>query len=91
MFIPEKFGKSRSERFILRAKSFDNRKRDLAASLASQILHGLETPVYSVSDDEVRRRMREAETDPNVITFDKLVAGLRNRGILTSQRGLRII
>jgi hypothetical protein len=51
------------------------------ASLASQLLHGLETPVYSVSDDEVRSRMLEAETDPSVlITFDQLVAGLRHRG-----------
>lgn len=51
------------------------------ASLASQLLHGLETPVYSVSNQEVGRRMREAETDPTVIvTFDQLVAGLRPRG-----------
>jgi hypothetical protein len=51
------------------------------ASLASQLLHGLETPVYSVSDDEVRIRMLEAETDPSVlITFDQLVTGLRHRG-----------
>lgn len=51
------------------------------ASLASQLLHGLETPVYAVSDDEVRNRMREADEDPTVmITFDQLVAGLRQRG-----------
>jgi hypothetical protein len=51
------------------------------ASLASQLLHGLETPVYSVPDTEVRRRIAEAETDPNaLITFDELVAGLRHRG-----------
>ena len=51
------------------------------ASLASQLLHGLETPVYEVSDAEVGRRIREAETDPSVlITFDELVAGLRHRG-----------
>ena len=51
------------------------------ASLASQLLHGLETPVYWVSDEEVRQRMREAEEDPGVlITFDELVAGLRQRG-----------
>ena len=48
------------------------------ASLASQLLHGLETPVYSVSDEEIRKRMREADADPTVmITFDQLVAGLR--------------
>ncbi|MCI0746783.1 MAG: addiction module protein [Verrucomicrobia subdivision 3 bacterium] len=51
------------------------------ASLASQLLHGLETPVYEVSDAEVARRRREAETDPSVmITFEQLVAGLRQRG-----------
>jgi hypothetical protein len=51
------------------------------ASLASQLLHGLETPVYEVSDDEVERRVREANADPRVmITFDEFVAGLRHRG-----------
>ena len=51
------------------------------ASVASQLLHGLETPVYCVSDEEVRGRMREADGDPSVlITFDQLVAGLRHRG-----------
>ena len=51
------------------------------ASLASQLLHGLETPFYEVSDEEVRQRMREADADPSVlITFDELVAGLRRRG-----------
>jgi len=51
------------------------------ASLASQLLHGLETPVYWVSDDEVRRRMEEAERNPSMlITFDELVAGFRSRG-----------
>ena len=51
------------------------------ASLASQLLHGLETPVYCVSDEEVKGRMREADADPGVlITFDQLVAGLRRRG-----------
>ena len=51
------------------------------ASLASRLLHGLETPVYWVSDEEVGRRRQEAEEDPNVlITFDELVAGLRQRG-----------
>ena len=44
------------------------------ASLASQILHGLETPVYEVSDGEVERRVREANADPSVlITFDELM------------------
>ena len=51
------------------------------ASLASQLLHSLESPVYDVSDDDVVRRREEAERDPRVlITFDELVAGLRRRG-----------
>ena len=51
------------------------------ASLASRLLHGLETPVYWISDDEVGRRRQEAEADASVlITFDQLVAGLRQRG-----------
>lgn len=51
------------------------------ASLASRLLHGLETPVYWVPDQEVDRRMQEADADPSVlITFDELTAGLRSRG-----------
>lgn len=51
------------------------------ASLASRLLHGLETPVYWVTDEEVYRRRQEAEADPSVmITFNELVAGLRQRG-----------
>jgi len=35
----------------------------------------------SVSDDEVFRRIREADEDPTVlITFEELVSGLRLRG-----------
>lgn len=50
------------------------------ASLASQLLHGLESPVYEVSDPEVLDRMHEAEADPGVwITFDQLVSGLKRR------------
>ena len=48
------------------------------ASLASRLLHGLESPVYEVADEEVFRRMREAEEDPSVmISFDELISGLR--------------
>ena len=51
------------------------------ASLASQLLHGLQSPVYWVTDDEVLRRVKEAEVDPSVlITFDELVSGLKHRG-----------
>jgi hypothetical protein len=48
------------------------------ASLASRLLHGLESPVYWVSDEEVFSRMKEADEDPSVmITFDELVSELR--------------
>ncbi len=51
------------------------------ASLASRLLHGLESPVYEVSDEEVRQRMDEAEKDPSVwLTFDQLVSGLKRGG-----------
>jgi hypothetical protein len=50
------------------------------ASLASRLLHGLESPVHDVNDEEVARRMREAEEDLTVwITFDELIAGLGHR------------
>lgn len=51
------------------------------AALASRLLHGLETPVYDVPDEEVFRRVREVDADPSVlITFDELVAGIKARG-----------
>ncbi len=51
------------------------------ASLASRLLHGLETPVYDVPDAEVALRMREADNDTSVwLTFDQLVTGLKRRG-----------
>jgi len=66
------------EEIVAEASKLSEEER---ASLASQLLHGLETPVYSVSDEEVRRRVREADRDPSVlITFDELVAGLRRHG-----------
>lgn len=66
------------EEIVAEASKLSEEER---ASLASQLLHGLETPVCWVSDDEVGERMREAEADPSVlITFDELVAGLRHRG-----------
>jgi hypothetical protein len=51
------------------------------ASLASRLLHGLESPSYQVTDSEVLDRMAEAEKDPAVwLTFDQLVSGLKRRG-----------
>ena len=50
------------------------------ASLASRLLHGLESPVYQVTDEEVARRMKEAEEDPGVmIKFEELTTGLNRR------------
>ena len=55
-------------------------KEERAAS-ASRLIHGLETPVYDVTNEEVFRRMKEAEEDPSVmIPFDELVSSIRRRG-----------
>jgi hypothetical protein len=66
------------EEIVVEASKLSEEER---ASLASQLLHGLETPVYAISDEEIRRRICEADADPTVmITFDQLVAGLRQGG-----------
>ncbi len=50
------------------------------ASLASRLLHGLDSQVYEVTDAEVSERIKEAENDPSVwLTFDQLVTGLKRR------------
>ena len=50
------------------------------ASLASRLLHGLERPIYEVSDAEVSQHLKAAGDDPSVwLTFDQLVAGLKHR------------
>ena len=50
------------------------------AALASQLLHGLESPVYDVSDEEVKSRIIEADENLDLlITFDELISGLRSR------------
>ncbi len=66
------------EEIVTEASKLSEEQR---ASLASRLLHGLESPVYEVSDGEVRQRMDEAENDPSVwLTFDQLVSGLKRRG-----------
>lgn len=51
------------------------------ASIASQLLNTLESPHYSVSDEEVARRVAEADSDSSVmIGFDKFVNGVRRSG-----------
>ena len=66
------------EEIVVEASKLSEEDR---ASLASQLLHGLETPVYEVTDEEVVKRVREGNADPSVlITFDELVARLRHRG-----------
>ncbi len=50
------------------------------ASLASTMLRSLTPPANSVSDEEVIRRMREAEEDPSVmISHEELLAGIERR------------
>ena len=63
--------------FVKEASKLPEEER---ASLASQLLHGLESPVYDVSDEEVKSRIIEADENPDVlITFDEFVSGLRSR------------
>ncbi len=51
---------------------------DERASLAARLLHGLEKPHHSVSDEEVLSRVQEAQASPEVmLTFAQLVSGLR--------------
>ena len=60
------------------------------ATLASRLLHDLDTPVYDVSDEELKDRIKEAESDPNImISFEELVSGLKNRGHYTKVWVLR--
>lgn len=63
----------RLEEIVAAASKLPEEER---ASLASRLLHGLESPIYGVTDEEVDRRRKEAEEDPSVmIPFDELVAG----------------
>ena len=65
------------EEIAIEAEKLSEEER---AALASRLLHGLESPVYEVTDPELKERMREAESDPTVwITFDQLVSGLNRR------------
>ena len=50
------------------------------ASLAARLLHGVEKAHHHVTDEEVTRRMREADDNPDVmISFEQLVAGVKTR------------
>lgn len=58
----------------------DKLQEDERASLAARLLHGLQKPHDTVSDEEVMSLVREADENPEVmITFDQLVSGLRFR------------
>ncbi|MCB1078593.1 MAG: hypothetical protein KDM63_12910 [Verrucomicrobiae bacterium] len=51
------------------------------ASLACQLLRSLTPPVHDVSDEEVSRRLREAESDPDcLINHEEFLAGIEHRG-----------
>ena len=66
-----------------RSRCFSKRGRSRRcprASLAAQLLHGLDKPHHGVSDEEVMNRVREGDANDEVmITFDQLVSGLRFR------------
>ena len=65
------------EQIVKEASKLSEEER---ASLASRLLHGLESPVYEVSDQEIVGRMKEAENDSSVwLTFDQLVSGIKRR------------
>ncbi len=51
------------------------------ASLASRLLHSLESPHHWVSDEEVAERISEAEKDSNILlSFDEFVSGIKRSG-----------
>lgn len=66
------------EELASEAAKLSERERAL---LAVQLLDGLGSPAYDVSDEEVFARVREGEEDPSVmLSFDQLLAGLKQRG-----------
>ena len=51
------------------------------ASLASRMLRSLDPPTCDVSDEDVMRRVREADEDPSVmISHEEFMAGIKRRG-----------
>lgn len=51
------------------------------ATLAGRLLDSLDGPAHHVTDEEVARRIREAESDADtLISFDELTAGVGRRG-----------
>lgn len=66
------------EEIVTEASKLSEEQR---ASLASQLLHSLESPHHWVSDEEVAERVCEAEKDPSVmISFDEFVSGIKRSG-----------
>jgi hypothetical protein len=63
---------------VMEASKLSDEQR---ASIASQLLHSLDVSHHYVSDDEVARRVDEAEQDPSVlISFDEFVSGIQRSG-----------
>ena len=51
------------------------------ASIASRLLHGLESPHHWVSDEEVKERIAEADADPSVmLTLQEFISGIQRSG-----------
>lgn len=62
-------------------KTIDSLSEEDRASLASYILHGLETPTYDVCDEAVMDRLNELQSGiVKEINHDKLVDGLDLQG-----------
>ena len=63
---------------VVEASQLDD---DSRASLASMMLKSLPHPKYTVSDEEVSRRIAEAEADPDVmISHTELMANIDRYG-----------
>jgi hypothetical protein len=66
------------EELVMEASKLPEEQR---ASIASQLIHSLETPHHWVGDEEVAERISEAEKDPSVlISFDEFKSGIRRSG-----------
>jgi Ca2+-binding EF-hand superfamily protein len=51
------------------------------ASIASRLIHSLDTAHHWVSDEEVSARMREADEDASaLISFNQFVSGIKRSG-----------
>ena len=66
------------EEIVMEASKLPEEAR---ASIASRLIHSLNSIHHWVSDEEVSARVREAENDPSsLISFDQFVSGIKRSG-----------